>query len=95
MMNLPEYLLVKLAEECAEVQQRVTKALTFTLDEVQPGQEESNRERIAQELDDLLAVVEMLKDAHVLRDKSLEAMFKKKLKVRKFMDYSRERGTLR
>lgn len=54
-MTLDEHLLVCLAEECSEVVQRITKALGFGLDEVQPGQEFTNSQRIGQELIDVAA----------------------------------------
>lgn len=47
-MKRHEHLLSILAEECCEVGQRVSKALRFGLDEVQPGQDLSNAERIKQ-----------------------------------------------
>jgi len=54
-MTLDEHLLICLAEECSEVVQRITKALRFGLDEVQPGQEFTNSQRIGQELIDVAA----------------------------------------
>ena len=51
-----EHLLTCLAEECTEVGQRVTKALRFGLAEVQAGQTLTNRQRIAEEYRDLVAV---------------------------------------
>lgn len=59
-MNRTEHLLTCLGEECAEVSQRVSKALRFGLDEVQPGQPLRNRDRIVEELRDLFAVAEIL-----------------------------------
>jgi len=61
-MTRSEHLLVILAEECNEVAQRVSKALRFGLEEIQPGQGKTNAERISDELDDLMAVLEMLCD---------------------------------
>jgi len=54
--GLDRELLTLLSEECAEVIQRVTKALRFGLDEVQPGQHLTNAERILQEFADVQAV---------------------------------------
>ena len=62
-MNREQLLLVKLAEEAAEIAQIALKAAQFGLDEVYegtPGQ--SNANRIHGEIEDMLAVVEMLND---------------------------------
>ena len=50
-------ILIVLIEEAAEIQHRATKALRFGLDESQPGNLYTNRERLAAEIGDLLAVV--------------------------------------
>lgn len=55
-MTRDEHLLTILAEECAEVAQRCSKALRFGIDEVQPGQGLDNRRRIEKEFNDLLGV---------------------------------------
>ena len=55
-MNTIEHLLTCLAEECDEVGQRVMKALRFGLDEIQPGQDFTNAERIVLELHDLASM---------------------------------------
>ncbi|MCW2275106.1 hypothetical protein GJ654_10260 [Rhodoblastus acidophilus] len=65
--GLPRELLEILAEECAEVVQRVTKALRFGLDESQPGQPFTNAARIGHEVGDVLATLERLQDINVLR----------------------------
>lgn len=49
-------LLTILAEECAEVAQRCTKALRFGTSEVQPGQPLTNMQRIEQEVGDIVCV---------------------------------------
>lgn len=94
-MNKSEHLLSCLAEECAEVAQRVSKALRFGLTEVQPGQPLSNAERIAQELNDLIAVVELLEEAGLVpRTGTVLAIEQKKIKVRHFMEYAEQIGAI-
>lgn len=77
-------------EECNEVAQRASKALRFGLSEVQPGQPLANAERIRQEFADLCGVYELIG----LNSPSRAHINAKKIKVRKFLDYSAECGTL-
>jgi len=65
-------LLTILAEECCEVGQRVSKALRFGVDEVQPGQPWCNGERIALELGDIEAVVLRLVALGVFTERAIE-----------------------
>jgi hypothetical protein len=62
-MTRVQYLLVKIAEEAAEVAQRATKAVRFGLGEVQPGQSLDNSQRLRAEMLDLRAAVQALDDA--------------------------------
>ena len=101
-MNRTEYLLTQAASECNEVAHRITKAMHFGLDEVQPGQPgepESNAERIVGEYIDLLASMEMLIDEAALTMPNIgtvrSLIAKKKAKVEHFMGYARGCGTLR
>ena len=89
-MNRIEHLLTILAEECAEVAKETSKAIRFGMNEVMPGQPLTNRERVLKELQDLWAAVEMLDLQQVDR----EAIDRKKEKVLKYMEYSRQCGTL-
>ena len=101
-MNRTEYLLTQAASECNEVAHRITKALHFGLDEVQPGQQgepESNAERIVGEYIDLLASMEMLVEECALvmpNAATVRALIlRKKDKVNHFMRYARDKcGTL-
>jgi len=98
-MNRTEHLLSILAEECAEVAQRASKAARFGLTEVQPGQPLTNAERILEEMFDVFAMFEMLTEEECLPDicdgdDARAAMDAKKAKVEKFLAYSRECGTL-
>jgi hypothetical protein len=101
-MTRQEHLLTIIAEECAEVAQRCSKAIRFGLDEMQPGQDKTNAQRIIQEYLDLWAVMHMLTgeskhfaDSLKQTDASWTAQEEvKKLKVEKFLLYSQECGTL-
>lgn len=94
-MNRNEHLLSCLAEECAEVAQCVSKALRFGLLEVQPGQSLTNAERIAQELNDLVAVAELVEEAGLVPSTgTFAAIEQKKAKVRLFMEYAESVGAL-
>lgn len=88
-MNEQEHLLTVLSEECAEVAQRVCKAARFGLSEIQPGQHEDNKRRIERELADLMAVADLL--GLRVRDEDKAAKIEK---LKKYMGYSREIGTL-
>jgi NTP pyrophosphatase (non-canonical NTP hydrolase) len=88
-MNETEYLLTTLSEECAEVAQRACKAIRFGLAEVQPGQQEDNTRRLERELADLIAVADLL--GLRVREEDKVAKIEK---LKKYMGYSREIGTL-
>ena len=97
-MNVPEHLLVCLAEEGAEVSQICAKALRFGLDEVNVMNPKgpSNRERIVAELNDLMAVAKLCAAAGILPAnwQDLASQENKIDKVRFFMDHARREGAL-
>lgn len=95
-MNREEHLLTCLAEECAEVAQRVSKALRFGLAEVQPGQPHNNAERIRDELCDLVAVAFILEREGLIPHTGMgrTTADSKLEKIEHFMVISRERGVL-
>lgn len=93
-MNRTEHLLSCLAEECAEVVQRASKALRFGLSEVQPGQEFTNQQRLWHELNDLAGVAELLIRDTGAGGLSRDLVNAKKDKVEQFLSYSEQCGTL-
>ena len=94
-MTRTEHLLVILAEECNEVAQRCAKALRFGLREIEPGQRLTNADRIMQEYADLMALVDMLVEDQSLPHGHLTlAIQQKRAKVKRFLNYSEECGTL-
>lgn len=95
MMTLTQYLLVKIAEEAAEVAQIALKTAHFGLSETQPGRDETNAQRIYAELNDLNAMVLRLNDVafgefHYEPDHM--AMAQKMAKVEHYLAYSRSLG---
>jgi len=56
-MNMEQYILVSIMEECDEISQRCAKALRFGTDEVQSGQAFNNIQRIGLEFNDLMGAV--------------------------------------
>lgn len=97
-MTRREHLLIILAEECAEVAQRVSKALRFGDEEIEPAQGVSNSDRIFLEMADLLAVYDMLRAEKALPQLHVGSfnrrMEEKRLKVEKYLVYSEKCGTL-
>lgn len=92
-MTRDEHLYTIGAEEGVEVAQRMTKALRFGSDEIQPGQPLTNRQRILEEYAHLVAAMEML--GFRVEPESLRPWIDaKKAKVERFLEYSRECGTL-
>lgn len=93
-MTETECLLIQFGEELNEVGQRVAKALRFGLDEVQDGQSLNNAERIMVEVDDAIAVLEMLQARRDLPSNSQERINAKKFKIAQYLRYSRQRGVI-
>lgn len=95
-MNRLQLLLTKLAEEGSEVAQIALKTQQFGFNESCPGQPFTNAERTHQEIDDLMAMVEMLNEefgfGYIPNRERIEA---KKTKVNKFAAYSVELGMVR
>ena len=97
-----EYLFSCLSEEAGEIVQCVGKIERFGLGD-RYKDNMPNDVALGRELTDLIAIVEMLEEEGVqipgfmmtpLSDNMRVAIETKKEKVRKYMQYSRERGTL-
>jgi hypothetical protein len=93
-MNRVEHLLTILSEECAEVSQRATKALRFSLSEVQPGQDFTNAQRIMHEWADLAGTLDLLiAEGHLKFPADfIERCEQKKSNIEKFLRRSAEHG---
>lgn len=94
-MNRTEHLLTILNEECNETAQRGSKAIRFGLREIQKDQPFTNAERIVYEFNDIMAVMELLLDeGSIQKIIDRDAIEKKKEKIKKYMDYSVQCGTM-
>lgn len=92
MFSIPDYLTLRLGEEAAEVAQRTGKSLAYGHDEVNVKEPTgpNNTDKLVGELNDLLAVADMLVEAGVspVFWQDEEAQAQKKSKVVTFMAHS-------
>ena len=99
-MNEQENLLVIFKEELGELaveilmlQQQVSKAIRFGIDE-QRDLPSSNRERIESEWNDLLGSIIKLKTVDINLIPDLEAVTRKMRKIDKYTDYGKSLGVI-
>ena len=95
-MSLRQFYLLKLAEECNEVAQRCSKQMQFGRDEIEPGQNLTNEERLRNEINDLMAVVDILeniREVNFMQPENMEEIAEaKREKIAKYLKYSQELG---
>lgn len=95
-MTRLELLLLQLSEECDETGQRASKAIRFSLNEIQKGQTKTNAERIIYEFNDIFAVMEVLKEEGAIdRIIDRDMIEEKKIKIEKWLQHSKEQGVLK
>lgn len=95
-MNIQEHLLTCLAEEAGEITHAVCKALRFGLEDVVPNSlGQTNIDHLALEINDLLGVVELLKEHGVVLDvPRVDLILAKKKKVEFYLKYAEGAGTV-
>lgn len=97
-MNRSQFLLMKLAEECAEVAQRAIKQIQFGKFEIQKDQPLTNAERLKQELLDLRSITRLLQRAgelpEITTDEETNALIAKRNKLQKYLNLSTSLGQL-
>ncbi len=103
-MNYLEHILTCAAEECGEVSKEIHKALRFGLDDqvtLDPNGPRgttgpTNRDKIVEELNDLIGVVRMLETCGALPHdwQDAERQARKVAKVSAYMGYARRVGAL-
>ena len=75
-----------LQEECAEVIQAVSKCSRFGIDNYKPGKPLTNREHLEEELGDLLAMVDIMREMGIVSSITLEVA--KMAKIEKLKKWS-------
>jgi len=75
-----------LQEECAEVIQAVSKCSRFGIDNYKPGKPLTNREHLEEELGDLLAMVDIMREMGIVSSITLEVA--KRAKIEKLKKWS-------
>lgn len=98
-MTERQYLLAKLAEECAEVIQAVTKCLRFGEDDTNPKspEEGANFDKLVSEVADLRAIIQILdlESLHEDGDLEQEAMTGRVINIYKWLNYAKEQGQIK
>jgi len=93
MMDREQYLLTKLAEECTELAQITLKTQQFGRDERYPKSKFNNRERMTQEFNDLLGIIDMLNsEFQYCLSADIGLIEAKREKVNHYYNYSIECG---
>jgi len=95
-MKKGDWLLICLNKECSEIIKATDKALHFGLANGYPGDAVTNLNKIKIEINDMLAVCELLNDAGIFPDGFLDSNMidKKKEKVLYYMEVAKQLGTL-
>jgi hypothetical protein len=92
-LTVQQHLLVKLMEECAEVVQAAAKALLFGIEHSGPKME-SNLANLNFELSDVIGTIQACKDHGIELHMCPHAAHAKVGKIERYMEYSKELGTL-
>ena len=93
-MNVQDYLLTTLIEECSEVIQAISKGQRFGMDN-RYGNHDTKREHIAYEIDDLLGVIALCQDKGILQDSNSDRRQAKAVKVMHYLNESIEAGIVK
>jgi NTP pyrophosphatase (non-canonical NTP hydrolase) len=75
-----------LQEECAEVIQAVSKIRRFGMDNHKPGKPKTNRDHLAEELGDMLAMIDILIEKDIVSESQLRSA--KAAKIEKLKTWS-------
>jgi NTP pyrophosphatase (non-canonical NTP hydrolase) len=78
-MDRTQEIMLILQEECAEVSQAISKCFRFVMSDCYPGTNTSNRDRLEEEIGDLLAMIALLEQAGVITEAGLHAAFNGKI----------------
>ena len=92
---LKTYLLMRLAEEAAEITQAVSKCVLYSPGHTAPEYDKTNLQNLEAELNDLLGTVKLLKAVGVNLYLSKQAQYEKAVKIARYAEISANIGTLK
>ena len=73
-------ILLIMQEECAEVTQAISKIFRFGMDAKHPNEDRDNRQRLEEELGDLVCMVGLLINQNIVNESNVEKAAEMKLK---------------
>lgn len=80
-MNQKEKEILLIAqEECAEVTQAISKIFRFGMDAKHPNEDRNNRQRLEEELGDLVCMIGLLINQKIVDEKNVEVAAEMKMK---------------
>lgn len=88
------YLLICLMEECSEVAIEASKCLRFGPNDTHKETKGSPKERLAFEVDDILAIIDCLREHGLDIVQDADRQIDKKIRLQRAMKYSKEKGLL-
>ena len=72
-------------EECAEVTQAISKIFRFGMDAKHPNEDRDNKQRLTEEVGDLLAMIDLMFEASIIDESATNmAAIQKKIKLKKW-----------
>lgn len=95
-MTRKEILFLKLMEESAEINHRVSKGLRFGLDHKKPGTDKTNKELLRDEIIDFVCILTLIEDEGYMEFPipSEEEVEERAARIEKYLEVSKEQGTL-
>ena len=94
-ISLQTYLLMRLAEEAAEVTQAVSKCVLYSPRHTAPECDKTNLQNLEAELNDLLGTLRVLRATGLNVRLSNRAQYEKAVKIARYAEISANIGTLK
>jgi NTP pyrophosphatase (non-canonical NTP hydrolase) len=95
MNNTQKEIMLIAQEECAEVVQAISKCFRFGFNEKHPSEDFTNRQRLEEEVGDLLCMIDLMVEKNIISDIIINAACSKKTeKLKKWSNIFKDEKTL-